>query len=195
MSAYTAITRDLGLKAASDCVLALTRTTQLCADTNQQFHVTLHAVTGVLGAALGQFRALGAAEGLDFPPRMIAETLVDKMLRPMVVAVATGEPSDKAADAILAGLAEPDTDTWVEISTLGEPNRSTWPWNGDPVLIHCRSIIPKEPGVTGQGRFTHRPGLGWDWWLIDTDSQRDPPVRGICGPVTHVRRIVPPVEG
>lgn len=88
----------------------------------------------------------------------------------------------------------PTADKWIELAALGEPNRSTWPWNGDPVLIHCRSIIPNEPGVTGQGRFAYRPGLGWDWWLINTDSQRDPPVRGICGPVSHVRRIVPPIE-
>lgn len=89
----------------------------------------------------------------------------------------------------------PVADPWIDLAALGEPVLGAWPWDGNPVLIHAAGTIPKEPGRTGQARYTCGPDRAWDWWWTGEDRFRDPPVRGVDGPITHVRRIVPPVEG
>lgn len=200
---YDGITRDLGRKAAADCNAAVKRTGALCADPNQQFHVTLHAAVGLLGVAMVQFRAISAADGGEpFQPRRVAETLCDKVLRPMMVATAIGEPSEKAATAILAGLAEDGadaSDTWIKIETLGTPTPGVWPWNGEAVLIHCASLHEGYPGPTGEARYLDedKGQPCWDWWWAGygPDNYHASPLSDSNGPVTHVRRIVPPVGG
>lgn len=93
-------------------------------------------------------------------------------------------------------------DPWIELASLGEPVTGVWPWTGDPVLVHCRSLVPGEPGATGQARYwvlnLHgRPPQEWKrgWWWAGSDPYRTDPNCETYSPVTHVRQIVPPVGG